>query len=89
MGSSTTELNETEHGVAALPSWVFGINATYAARDKLNSAPRNFTHFGQYASGSDKTTTASLGADYMFTPHFGLTGTAQSTWLNSSVSPLL
>ena len=88
VGSSTTELNETDiSGVAALPSWVFGINATYAARDNL------FLHLGtsltlaSNGSGLDKTTTASLGADYMFTPHFGLTGTAQSTWLNSSVSP--
>ena len=88
VGSSTTALNESETaGVAALPSWVFGINATYAARDNLHlHAGTSFTLAGN-GSGLDQTTIASLGADYMFTPHFGVTGTAQSTWFNSSLSP--
>ncbi len=88
VGSSTTELNESElAGVAALPSWVFGINATYAARDNLFFHAGTSLTLASNGSGLDQTTTASLGADYMFTTHVGVTGTAQSTWFNSSLSP--
>ena len=88
VASSTAALNESDIvGVAALPSWVLGINATYAARDNLFlHAGTSLTLTGN-GSGLDQTTIASLGADYMFTPHFGVTGTAQSTWFNSGLTP--
>ena len=86
-GTSTVALNETTlAGVAALPSWVIGINATYGVRENL------FLHTGvavtlaSNGTGMDQTTTANVGADYMFTRHIGMTGTAQSTWINSSNS---
>ena len=88
VASSTAALNESDIvGVAALPSWVFGVNATYAARDNLLLHAGTSLTFTGNGSGLDQTTTASLGADYMFTPHFGVNGTAQSTWFNSSLTP--
>jgi hypothetical protein len=88
VGSSTTELNESNiAGVAALPSWVFGINAAYAAHDNLLFHAGTSLTLASNGSGLDQTTTASVGADYMFTPHFGINGTAENTWFNSSVSP--
>ncbi|MEO9167045.1 MAG: outer membrane beta-barrel protein [Aestuariivirga sp.] len=88
VGISTTQLNESEiAGVADLPTWVFGLKATYAARDNLFLHTGTSLTLADNGSGLDQTTTASVGADYMFTPHFGINGTAQSTWFNSSVSP--
>ena len=88
VGSSTVALNESlVPGLAALPSWVIGINATYAVRENT------FLHAGfsgsitSNGSGFDQTIGANAGADYMFTRHMGMTGTVQSTWINSSQSP--
>lgn len=87
VGTSSVALNESLlPNVAALPSWVFGINATYAVHENF------FLHagasFGLVGNGTgfDQTTAASVGADYMFTRHIGMTGTVQSTWINSSLS---
>ena len=87
VASSTVGLNESNiASVGALPSWVFGINATYAARENLFLHAGTSVTLAGNGSGLDQTTTASLGADYMFTPHIGMTSTAQSTWFNPSLS---
>ena len=87
VGSSSVALNEsTIPGVAALPSWVLGVNATYALRENLYLHAGTTVTLASNGSGLDQTISASLGADYMFTRHLGVTGTAQSNWVNSSVA---
>ena len=86
-GSSTVGMSEsTAPGIGALPSWVLGINATYVARENLYLHGGATMTLANNGGGIDQTITATGGADYMFNRHFGVTGTAQSTWINSSNS---
>lgn len=87
VATSTVSLNETTlPGVGALPSWMFGINATYAVRENLFLRTGVAVTLASNGNGMDQTTAANAGADYMFTRHIGMTGTVQSTWINSSAS---
>ena len=87
VATSTVSLNETTlPGVGALPSWMFGINATYAVRENLFLRTGVAVTLASNGNGMDQTTAANAGADYMFTRHIGMTGTVQSTWINSSNS---